>query len=205
MGLGDVVNEFRELSHAAHHAANQAAQVNRDAYKAKQYASSAAHNYGDHKEWHKAKEDINANADTIRGEAYSKIMDAAMTTEKWQSLSDAEQKIISKDAWEKAGKVSAAYRKQGMSEANKDFSYKKLTGHNRNNIKEDGATGYIRGDACYDENGKLQPNGVSPYSIKKAAKEFGEKANTGNIDAFANQADYLKILSKRPNWPEAGL
>lgn len=61
MGLGDVVNEFRGLSHAAHHAA----QVNRDAYKARQYASSAAHNYGDHKEWHKAKEDINANSGNI--------------------------------------------------------------------------------------------------------------------------------------------
>lgn len=204
MGLGDVVNEFRGLSHAAHHAANQAAQVNRDAYKARQYASSAAHNYGDHKEWHKAKEDINANADTIRGEAYSKIMDAAMTTEKWQSLSDAEQKIISRDAWEKAGKVSAAYRKQGMSEANKDFSYKKLTGHNRNNIKEDGATGYIRGDYYYDATNDKYTQ-VTPNSIKDAAKKFGEKANTGNIDAFANQADYLKILPKRPNWPEAGL
>lgn len=81
--------------------------------------------------WNKVKPDINFQAADIRSSIAAGLKDSGMT----EKQIDKESKQAGKD-----------YRKQAMSEARKDFDYKKLTGHNRNLTKSNGEVGWIKGD-----------------------------------------------------------
>ena len=96
-----------------------------------------------------------------------------------------------------AHKIAQDYKKQATREASKDFGYKAITGHNRNLLKADGSTGYIRGDKQVDGvTGQLVD--ITGSTIKNAADSFEKDA--------VNKVPRAKMdKDRKPLEPENGM
>ena len=213
LGIGDVVNEMRGMNHMAHSAGHMVSSAGRDISNIGNKAHDAAGQMANQREFNKAKGDIKAQGANV-GEAVSSGLKNSTSFANSKGVNDymAKHKGISReDAVNKLAdiegkKAENAFNRKHISEARKDFNYKAITGHNRNNIKDNGSIGYIRGDTVYNDKGIVSQDGGFTAGFNGDQFFDSYQARIKSVEErFGNQKDKTKKGNPNPLQPENGL
>lgn len=141
LGIGDVANEMRGVSHMAHSMGHAAGSAMHDIHMAGQKAQGSAHAWGDKYASDVAKGNVKAGAGQKAG-AFADHLE--------QANHDLGMGMSAKDIEKEASKVYKDAVKAGNREIDKDFMFKKMTGQDRGMYT---GKGNIVGQSYFDEQG----------------------------------------------------
>ncbi len=189
LGIGDVANEMRGMSHMAHSAAHAIGGMARDVGQAAHQAQDAGHAWGDKKASDVAKGNVKAAAGQKAG---------AFASHLEQANRDLGMGMSAKDIKKEAGKVYKDAVKAGNKEIDKDFMFKKFTGQDRGMFT---GKGNIIGQSYFDEQGQIKTVSGKTLDENKAAIASSDNVNESMVDAKGNlkteNNGYLKSIAER--------
>ncbi len=189
LGIGDVANEMRGMSHMAHSAAHAVGGMARDVGQAAHQAQDAGHAWGDKKASDVAKGNVKAAAGQKAG---------AFASHLEQANRDLGMGMSAKDIKKEAGKVYKDAVKAGNKEIDKDFMFKKFTGQDRGMFT---GKGNIIGQSYFDEQGQIKTVSGKTLDENKAAIASSDNVNESMVDAKGNlkteNNGYLKSIAER--------
>ncbi len=190
LGIGDVANEMRGMSHMAHSAAHAVGGMARDVGQAAHQAQDAGHAWGDKKASDVAKGNVKAAAGQKAG---------AFASHLEQANRDLGMGMSAKDIKKEAGKVYKDAVKAGNKEIDKDFMFKKFTGQDRGMFT---GKGNIIGQSYFDKvSGNVNTVSGKTLENNRADIASSDNVNESMVDAKGNlkteNNGYLKSIAER--------
>lgn len=190
LGIGDVANEMRGMSHMAHSAAHAVGSAMHGVQDAAHKAKDVGHAWGDKKAVDEAKGNVKAAAGLKSG-AFAGHLE--------QANKQLKMGMTAKDIKKESDKVYKDAVKAGNKEIDKDFMFKKITGQDRGMFT---GKGNIIGQSYFD---KVSGN-VMTVTGKTMEANRADIANSDNVNESMINADntlktenngYLKSINER--------
>ncbi len=190
LGIGDVANEMRGMSHMAHTAAQGVKSAMQDVQKIGEKAQGVGKAYGDKKAVSAAKANVNAGANQ-KADAFAANLK--------KTNSDLGMGMTDKDIKKERNKVYRDAKRAGNKEINKDFMFKKMTGQDRGMYT---GKGNIVGQSYFDEeSGNMKTVSGKTLDENRASIASSDKVNEAMADKEGNlkteNNGYLKSLAER--------